>query len=378
MNAADIQAVLDRAVAEGVAPGLSAAVTRPGEPVRTFVAGVRGAADPAPVAPDTVFWIASCTKAIVSAAAVELAARGRLDLDAPVGGLLPHFADLQVLEGFDAAGAPRLRAPRRAVTTRMLLSHTSGLAYDFNSAETLQYLGAKGLSLVTAGAHGFPLVFEPGEGWRYGVGIDAAGQVVEAVTGSSLAEHLQASVFDPLGMADTSFDPSPEQNARRAGLHARLPDGSVLPLDPIPPMPPGLRGGGGLISTPSDYLRFLRAILDGGAGVFSPAAVAHLRTPHLTGPAIGDIESVLPQMSHHFRYMPGVEKGWTLGFMQNLADLPGGRRAGSLAWAGLANCYYWADPESGVAGALFAQVLPFADPRILETFDAVERAVYAA
>lgn len=378
MSVSDIQGVLDRAVAGGVAPGLSAAITLPDGATHAFVAGARGVADPAPVAPDTVFWIASCTKAIVSAAAVELAAQGRLDLDAPVGGLLPHFADLQVLEGFDESGAPRLRAPRRAVTPRMLLSHTSGLAYDFNSTETLQYLGAKGLSLVTAGAHGFPLVFEPGEDWRYGVGIDAAGQVVEAATGVSLADHLQATVFGPLGMADTTFEPTSEQNARRAGLHARLPDGAFMPLDPIPPMPPGLRGGGGLVSTPSDYLRFLRAILDGGAGVFSEAALAHLRTPHLTGPTIGDIESVLPQMSHDFRNMPGVEKGWTLGFLQNLADLPGARRAGSLAWAGLANCYYWADPESGVAGALFAQVLPFADPRILETFDAVERAAYAA
>lgn len=378
MSVSDIQGVLERAVAAGVAPGLSAAVTLPDGGSHAFVAGARGVADPAPIAPDTVFWIASCTKALVSAAALELAVQGRLDLDAPIGGLLAHFADLQVLEGFDEAGAPRLRPPRRAVTLRMLLSHTSGLAYDFNSAETLQYLGARGLSLVTAGAHGFPLVFEPGEDWRYGVGIDAAGQLVEAAAGVPLAEHMQATIFEPLGMADTTFDPTADQNARRAGLHARLPDGAFMPLDPIPPMPPGLRGGGGLVSTPSDYLRFLRAILDGGAGIFSPETLAHLRTPHITGQTIGDLQSVVPQMSHDFRIMPGMEKGWTLGFLQNLADLPGARRAGSLAWAGIANCYYWADPESGVAGALFAQVLPFADPRILETFDAVERSTYAA
>ncbi|RAK65014.1 serine hydrolase domain-containing protein [Phenylobacterium kunshanense] len=378
MSVSDIQGLLERALAGGVAPGLSAAITLPDGSTQAFVAGACGVADPAPIAPDTVFWIASCTKALVSAAALELVAQGRLDLDAPIGELLPHFADLQVLEGFDAAGAPRLRPPRTAVTLRMLLSHTSGLAYDFNSAETLQYLGAKGLSLVTAGAHGFPLVFEPGEDWRYGVGIDAAGQLVEAAAGVPLAEHMQATIFGPLGMADTTFDPTADQNARRAGLHARLPDGAFVPLDPIPPMPPGLRGGGGLVSTPTDYLRFLRAILDGGAGIFSPATLAHLATPHVTGPTVGDLESVIPQMSHDFRILPGMEKGWTLGFLQNLADLPGARRAGSLAWAGIANCYYWADPQSGVAGALFAQVLPFADPRILETFDAMERAAYAA
>jgi len=378
MGAADIQAVLDRAIAAGAAPGLSAAVSLADGSQHTFVAGTRGAADPAPVADDTVFWIASCTKAIVSAAALELVGQGKLDLDAPIDGLLPHFADLQVLEGFDAGGQPRLRPPREVVTLRRLLSHTSGLAYDFNCTETSKYLSAKGLSLVTAGAHGFPLVFEPGQQWRYGVGIDVAGQLIEAAAGVSLADHLRTTIFEPLGMDDTTFDPTPEQNARRAGLHAKLPDGAFLPLDPIPPMPPGLRGGGGLASTPSDYLRFLRAILAGGGGVFSPATMSHLRTPQLTGPTIGDIDSSKPEVSHSLRNMPGVEKGWTLGFLQNQADLPGARRAGSLAWAGLANCYYWADPASGVAGTIFAQVLPFADPQILETFDAFERAAYAA
>lgn len=378
MGATEIQAVLDRAVTAGAAPGLSAAVTLADGSEHTFAAGVRGVSDPAPMDAATMFWIASCTKAIVSAAALELVDEGKLDLDAPIGGLLPHFNDLQVLEGFDDAGQPRLRAPREPVTLRRLLSHTSGLAYDFNCATTLQYLGAKGLSLVTAGAHGFPLVFEPGERWRYGVGIDAAGQLVEAATGVSLADHLRVTIFEPLGMADTTFDPTPQQNARRAGLHAKLPDGGFPPLDPIPPMPPGLRGGGGLASTPSDYLRFLRAIVAGGGGVFSRSTMAHLSTPHVTGPEIGDIDSSIPQMSHSLRNMPGVEKGWTLGFLQNLSDLPGARRAGSLAWAGLANCYYWADPASGVAGAIFAQVLPFADPQLLETFDAFERAAYAA
>lgn len=372
-----IQSRLEQAVADGAAPGLSGAVRAADGTVRTFTAGVRGAADPAPVAPDTVFWIASCTKAVVSAAAAELVAQGRLNLDAPVGDLVPQFADPQVLTGFDAQGAPQLRKAARPITLRHLLTHSSGLGYDFNSPETLQYLGAKGLSLVTAGAHGFPLVFEPGEGWLYGVGIDAAGQVIEAAAGESLGEHLERTLFGPLGMGDTTFDPTPEQNARRAGLHARLPDGGVLPMDPIPAMPPGLRGGGGLVSTPSDYLRFLAAVMDEANPVLSSIARAHLTTPLMTGDHIGSIKSALPPMSHDFTPLPGRQKGWTLGFLQNLDDVPGGRRAGSLTWAGIANCYYWADPASGVAGVLFAQVLPFADPRILEVFEAVEQAVYA-
>lgn len=377
MRDGTIQDLLDRAVAGGVAPGLSAALRGPDGAVSTFTAGVRGAADAAPVTPDTVFWIASCTKAIVSAAALELVAQGRLDLDAPVADLVPHFGDPQVLTGFGDDGAPQLRKAARPVTLRHLLSHTSGMAYDFNSPETLRFLGARGLNLMSAGAHGFPLVFEPGDGWVYGVGIDAAGQVVEAAAGTSLGEHLTKTIFEPLGMPDTTFDPTAEQNARRAGLHARLPDGGVFPTDPIPPMPPGLRGGGGLISTPSDYLKFLGAVMDEASPVFSTATRAHLTTPQLTGDHVGAIKSALPAMSHDFTPLPGVPKGWTLGFLQNQDDVAGRRRAGSLAWAGIANCYYWADPAAGVAGALFAQVLPFADPRILEVFDGLEAAAYA-
>ena len=378
MRARDIEALLARAVAEGVAPGLSAAVSQADGSMRTFTAGHRGAADPTPMDAATVFWIASCTKAIVSAAALELVAQGRLSLDEPVGRLLPPLAAPQVLTGFDGAGQPQLRPATKAVTLRMLLSHTSGLAYDFNCAEIVRWLEHRGQALVEAGGLGLPLIFEPGERWHYGVGIDVAGLLIEAATGRPLGEHLGETIFGPLGMADTTFDPTPEQNARRAGLHMRLPDGALLPIDPIPVMPPALRGGGGLVSTPSDYMGFLRAVLDGGAGVFCAETLAHLNAAQLTGPTLGDTLSVIAQMSNDYRPMPRVEKGWTLGFLRNQTALPGGRSAGSLAWAGLANCYYWADPATGVAGVLFAQLLPFADARVLAVFEGFEQAAYAA
>lgn len=373
-----ISALLADAVARGVAPGLSAAVVGPDGSIRTFAAGARGAADATPMDPATVFWIASCTKAITTAAALELVARGVLDLDEPVGRRLPALAEPQLLEGFDAQGAPILRPARKPVTLRNLLSHTSGFAYDFNSAETLRFLEHGGQNLGSAGGLGLPLVFEPGERWCYGVGIDVSGMLIEAATGQPLGEALFDIVFRPLGMNDTSFDPTPEHNARRAGLHARLPDGQLLPIDPIPPLRADLRGGGGLCSTPADYAKFLRAVIRGGDGALSPATVAGLSTSQTGGAGVGEIQSVMPHFSSDYRPMPGVPKGFTFGFLQNHEALPGGRAAGSLSWAGLPNCYYWADPASGVAGALFAQSLPFADPRVLEVFDAFERAVYAS
>jgi CubicO group peptidase (beta-lactamase class C family) len=378
MSSDRIGSLLAEAVAQGVAAGLSAAVTLSDGGARTFTAGVRGAADPAPMDPSTMFWIASCTKAITSAAALELVAQGRLDLDEPASRRLAPLAEAKVLCGFDDKGAPILRPAQKPVTLRALLTHTSGLAYDFNHADTGRYLQHCGLTLGAAGGLGLPLVFEPGEDWCYGVGIDVAGLLIEHATGRPLGEALADMIFRPLGMEDTTFDPTPEQNARRAGLHARLPDGGLAPIDPIPPMPAELRGGGGLFSTPSDYLKFLRAILDNGGGVLSPATVAHLSTSQTGALPVGEIRSVMPQLSSDYRPMPGLAKGFTFGFLQNLDPLPGGRAAGSLAWAGLANCYYWADPKNGVAGALFAQSLPFADPRVLGVFDAFERAVYAS
>ncbi|HET6971669.1 MAG TPA: hypothetical protein VFH92_11130, partial [Phenylobacterium sp.] len=96
----------------------------------------------------------------------------------------------------------------------------------------------------------------------------------------------------------------------------------------------------------------------------------------IRGRSLGEIRSVLPSLSNDFQPLPGADKGWTFGFLQNLEPIPGGRSAGSLSWAGLANCYYWADPEAGVAGVLFAQLLPFADPQVLAVFDAFEQAAY--
>jgi len=382
MSAQEIQALLDAAVARGVAPGLSAAVALPDGTRWAVAAGARGLADPTPLDPAALFVIASCTKAITSVGALQLVEQGRLALDAPAAEVLPRLAELQVLTGFDAAGQPVLRAPRRAITLRHLLTHTSGLAYGFCSAQANRYLKARGLGLAEAGAFGAPLVFDPGEGWQYGTGIDVAGLMIEAAAGRPLGEQLAATVFEPLGMADTTFEPTPAQAARQVPMHFRLPDGTLKPGGLWPSAPPEMRGGGGLFSTPTDYLTFLRAVLGGGAldgrRILGPDSLRWL-TENQTGDlAAGDLLTDDLSLSRDFRPLPGVEKRHTLGFMQNLPDVPGRRRAGSLAWAGLTNCYYWADPASGVAGVLFAQILPFADPQVLSVFDDLEGLAYQA
>jgi CubicO group peptidase (beta-lactamase class C family) len=369
-----IEAVLAKAVAGGLA-GVAAAAVLPGGEVVEAAAGVRGLDTGAPMTPDSVFWIASLTKALTSTAVLQLVEAGKLDLDAPVGRWLPALASPKVLTGFDAAGAPVLAAAKTAVTARHLLSHTSGLAYDFCNADLARYAAAAG-----GGPRGeTPLMFEPGTAWTYGVGLDWAGELVAAVSGQTLDVYLAEHVFAPLGMADTGFAPpsAAQAEGRLVSMHARTPDGLVVIPFPLPPAPNPMMGGGGLYSTAGDYLTFLRAILAGGAPILSPASVAMMGANEWEGTEVGVLPGVNPQLCAGFDPFPGKAKRHGLGFVSNPEPGPAGRAAGSLAWAGLANCYYWADPARRAAGVFLAQVLPFGDAAALEAFGDFERAVYS-
>jgi CubicO group peptidase (beta-lactamase class C family) len=373
---ARIEAAAAEAVAAGL-PGVAVAARTPdGEVVEAF-AGVRGLDNPAPVTPDTVFWIASFTKAITTAAVLQLVEAGKIALDDPVGPWLPALAQPKVLTGFDAAGAPQLKDADTAITVRHLLAHTSGLAYDFCHADLARYTA----SLARDGAppQPPPLMFEPGTGWTYGVGIDWAGELVAAVTGRTLDVYLAEAVFKPLGMGETGFAVAAPQKGRQVSMHARG-DGDVLGVFPfqMPPPPNPMMGGGGLYSTARDYLKFLDAILAGGGPILSPASVAAMTNVEFEGPEVGVLPGVNKLLCAGFDPFPGMTKRWGLGFLINPQPGPAGRSVGSLAWAGLGNCYFWADPATGAAGVFLTQLFPFGDPTALRAFAAFERAVYGA
>jgi methyl acetate hydrolase len=374
---ARIDAAIEGAVASGL-PGLAAAVRLPGGEVVEAAAGVRGLDNPAPMTPDTVFWIASFTKAITTAGALQLVEEGRLRLDDPVGDLLPALAAPSVLKGFDDAGKPRLEAAREPITLRRLLAHTSGLGYEFCSDALTRYVEVTGPYPRGLGPD-TPLLFEPGSGWTYGISTDWTGQLIEAATGEGLDAYLQRRIFSPLGMSETTFSPSESQRARRASMHARGADGALAPMAFEMPPPPNFgMGGGGLYSTAADYLRFLSAILAGGGPILSPASVAAMRGSEWQGLEVGVLPAANPALCAGFDPFPGMSKRWGLGFLINPEPGLDGRSAGSLAWAGLGNCYYWADPAQGVAGVFLAQHFPFGDPAALRAFGAFERAVYGA
>ncbi len=336
---------------------------------------------------DSVFWIASMTKAITSTAAMQMVEQGKLSLDQPISAVLPELASVPVLEGFDAAGAPKLRPARQPITLRHLLTHTTGFTYDIWNADMARYqklTGIPGIISCKNDALRLPLTFDPGERWDYGIGIDWAGKAVERVSGQKLGAYFQDHLFGPLGMGSTGFRLDASQRARLVQMHARLPDGSLKPIDfEIPQDPEFEMGGGGLYSTASDYMKFCQAFLhdgraESGAQVLRPETVAVMSQNQMGDIRVVRLKTSDPASSLDAEFFPGAAKTWSTAFMLNLADAPTGRSAGSLAWAGLGNTFFWIDPKRRVAGVILMQLLPFVDEAVVRTFSEFETATYKA
>ena len=334
---------------------------------------------------DSVFRIFSTTKAITGTAIMQLVEEGKLDLDAPAKNYAPDIGKTQVLEGFDSNGDPKLRPPKRDITTRMLMLHTAGFAYDFFNEEYLRLANYHDLpSVVTSSKASLnaPLLFDPGEEWEYGLNIDWAGQVVEGIAGKRLGEVMKERIFEPLGMTDSAFTFSPEMQARLATVHQRDEGGSLTPLTDfeLPQDPEVHMGGHGLYATVGDYMCFIRMILNDGAGVngrvLKPETVAQMEMNGLGDRKIKMLPGVIPTLSNDAEFFPGMPKSWGYTFMINDETAPTGRPAGALGWAGLTNLFYWIDRRNGIGGFWATQILPFADPTSFAGYMDFETAVY--
>jgi CubicO group peptidase (beta-lactamase class C family) len=386
-NTAEIDRVLGQAATAGDVPGVVAAAADADGSFYDGAFGTRSLGHSAPMTPDTVFRIASMTKAVTAAAAMQLVEQGRLALDQPAGEILPFLAEPNVLDGFDPSGEPILRPARGTITLRNLLTHTAGFVYDTWNEQMNRYAAKTGLPAARTGllsALAAPLGFDPGTRWEYGINIDMAGRMVEVVTGEDLETYMRTRLFEPLGMLDTSYVPRPDWATRLASVHARQPDGTLVPIDAaLPPeRPEFFPGGGGLFSTARDYLTFLQALMHGGtwngSRILRPETVALVGQNHMGPLDVLPMRSFNPRMSNDVELFPGMVKKWGLSFLINTQDSATGRSAGSLAWAGLNNTYYWLDPNKRIAGVLMTQILPFADRKVLELLDSFESAVYRA
>jgi len=382
----DADRILEQAVEKGAAAGVVAVAGDQRGVVYEGAFGLRAAGGSTQMTADTVFWMASMTKAVTSVAALQQVEHGRLSLDEPISNVLPELKEPRVLEGFDQDGQPRLRAARRPITLRMLLTHTAGFTYDIWNPDMGRFMAhaeIPGIIECKNVTLGTPLVFEPGERWEYGISLDWAGKAVEKVSGRSLEDYFKAYLFGPLEMRDTGFLIGPSQRARLATMHARMPDGTLAPIEfELTQTPEFFMGGGGLYATAGDYLTFLRALLNGGTlngvRILSAEMVAEMNRNHIGDLEVTKLVTAIPGSSNDAEFFPGMSKKWGLAYMISTGETESGRSADSVTWAGLGNTYYWLDPKAKLAGVIATQILPFADPQVLDMFGAWEKAIYSA
>ena len=381
-----IDKVLQEAVGTGAVPHVAAIAADRDGVIYEGGAGVRiaGESDD-PVTTATQFRIMSMTKMVCTTAALQQVERGELDLDAPVDTYLPAFADLQVLDGFDDNDTPRLRAPASRATVRNLVTHTSGLGYWFFDADLMRYEQVTGLPNVVPGnAEAFkaPLVADPGTIYTYGINTDWLGRVVEAVSGTTLDVVVKDKITGPLGMGDTMFRLDEQRYANCVTLHVPGEDGSWVSAGEILNQSPDWWAGGhGLYSTPRDYVRFERMLLRGGELDGERILTQETVDAAFTN-QIGDLDfppeipTADPPVTASFNAGPGWK--WGYGLLLNTTDIPGMRRAGTGAWAGLFNTHFFVDRTTGICASIYTNSLPFVTEGPWTTYQNFERALYAS
>jgi len=366
-------------------PGVVAMAATGNEVIYQGAFGKRDLSKDDPMTADSVFWIASMTKAITTAAGMQLVEQGKLSLDEPIGKLLPDLASPQVLEGFDAKGEPKLRAANKPITLRHLMTHTAGFVYDMWNGDMAAYLaktGTPGITTCQNAALKTPIASDPGTRWEYGTNIDFVGKAIEAVSGKRLDAYLRDHMLVPLGMTETAFKIGDSQRKRLVGMHMRGEDGALaaIPFE-LEQEPEFHMGGGGLYGTAADYIKFTQMILNKGKGngnqILKPETVALMSQNNIGELSMGKMTTVAPIYTNDVDLYPDIVKKWGLSFLINTAKTPEGRSPGSLAWAGLANTYFWIDPVRDVSGVILMQLLPFADAKCLEAFAGFESGIYA-
>jgi CubicO group peptidase (beta-lactamase class C family) len=316
---------------------------------------------------------------------MQLLERGQVKLDEPASTYLPDLARVQVLEAFDAkTRKATLRPLKNPITVRHLLTHTSGFGYEFFNPLLRDYVATGVVPSMLTGtldALKEPLLYDPGTRWEYGISTDWLGRLVEAVSGQSLGDYCRRHIFAPLGMTDTFFDFPTGIQSRLVTSHQRQQDGRLVEAPPEPVKPrPFQSGGGGLYSTTADYLKFARMLLErgqlGATRVLRPETVSLMGQNQIGALMVGPLPSLGPQFAKDRVPIPGSLDKFGLGFAINTKAVERGRAAGSSAWAGIFNTFFWIDPAQATCAVLMMQMLPFLDDAPRVTLEQFERAVY--
>ena len=370
-----LSAFLKSAIDRGDVPGAVVAVVNKDGVLYNEAFGQASTASHRAMAKDTIFNIASMTKAVTSAAIMMLADEGKLKVDDEVGKYLPKYKDPLVISTFnDADASYETRPAKRQITIRHLLTHTSGIGYSFSSP-TLAKIMAKTKKTELD----LPLLFDPGDNWAYGASTRVLGSVVEAISGQKLDAFLQARILGPLGMKDTSYLVPMDKYSRVVAVSARGNDGTFAEQPMPPTLTANVAGDGGLYSTASDYSQFLRMLLNrgkaGSARILSENAVKTMFENHTGSVVVPLQQSTNLSLSKNFPTGAGKEH-WGLGFQLAAERVPNRRSPGSGTWAGIFNTHFFIDPAKEVGVVVMMQTLPFYDEASMGVYAGVEEAVY--
>jgi CubicO group peptidase (beta-lactamase class C family) len=359
-------------VATGKLAGVLTLVARRGQVAHLGCTGVRNTATAEPMTPDTIFRIYSMTKPIVSVALMTLYEEGRFQLDDPVSRFIPSWADLRVWSD-GTADSYRTTYPERDMQVRDLLTHTSGLTYGFMARHPVDALyrrrgvdaeGSEDLAEMIDKLAELPLVFSPGTRWSYSVATDVCGHLCELLSGQRLDDLLRARIFEPLGMVDTGFSVPEAEAHRLSANYAWTPKDPLLCFDDpatstyLTP-PTFLSGGGGLVSTAHDYLRFAsmlanRGELD-GRRVLGRKTVEYMALNHLPGGV--DLAAMGQRVFSEVSY-DGI--GFGLGVSVVLDPARAGviGSIGEHGWGGAASTMFWIDRSEELVGMILTQLMP--------------------
>ena len=351
----------------GQVPGIIIQVARNGKIIHTDVIGTRGADDPRPLAEDHLFRIYSMTKPITAVAAMMLYEEGRFHLNDRVSEFVPELKDLKVLK--DGRYVPA----EQAMTMHHLLTHTGGLSYGFSADNPIDLayreaalFEAKDLDEFAERLSELPLMYEPGERWHYSVAVDVTGLVVQRLSGMGFDEFLRTRIFEPLGMPDTFFNVPEDKRERFLPNHTWDAEAKTVKTLEEPALVPGyfettlFSGGGGLVSTTRDYMRFSEMLRNGGelddVRILSPKTVDFIRRDHLAATS-RIIREGGPSALQLLFAAPGM--GFGLGF-GIVTDTPSAGVLGSEGeyyWGGAAGTAFWIDPVEEIVAVAMIQLM---------------------
>ncbi len=359
-------------------PFASFAVTNEHETVFLEHYGNQLEGEDKPPSNSTLYRIASMTKPIVTFAALKCVELGLIDLDKPVHNFHSDLKDLEVGKLQD--GKVIYEKANKDITLHHLLAHTSGFAYDFHDPLLAHLILEEKIAPLTDKEGNFinvPLSYHPDSRWEYGVGLDWVGVIIEKLLNKNLEEICREFIFDPLGMNDTSFDPDFLGKDRLAEMHL-MDNGNFIHSTGLfdDSVQSFFSGGGGILSNPSDYCKFMRIFLSDTNPLLSDSLTSLMTTNQ-----IGDLNysyqpTFNPVLVHGNEWFPEIKKKWGYGFLINEEDIPDRRKKGSLSWSGIFNTYFWIDPQSKIAGTVMMQLSPHYDEKCKGLLEVMEKAVY--